>query len=206
MPHRSSQPKLGLVFLVHLAFVGTTSSFNAGIAPGSSRHTNRLILDRWDTRRTPTRIFLASPRSSGHDNDDVTANQPIVSFTNDQQVTAENFQSGFLVLLSVPLAWGTFEPAVRFVYEVAPQIPTVVFLVAYYAVAAMGLLTLLILERQRTHDDISALTGVDDETTTTTSQKFLWGGMELGTYLFVGNALQVLGLRTTPSDRAAFIL
>ena len=34
----------------------------------------------------------------------------------------------------------------------------------------------------------------------------LLGGLELGTYLFVGNALQVIGLRTVPSDRAAFLL
>mmetsp|Transcript_38384 Transcript_38384/g.92860 ORF Transcript_38384/g.92860 Transcript_38384/m.92860 type:complete len:305 (-) Transcript_38384:1796-2710(-) len=34
----------------------------------------------------------------------------------------------------------------------------------------------------------------------------LLGGFELGTYLFVGNALQVIGLRTVPSDRAAFLL
>jgi drug/metabolite transporter (DMT)-like permease len=32
------------------------------------------------------------------------------------------------------------------------------------------------------------------------------GGIELGTYLFIGNALQVFGLKTVPSDRAAFLL
>jgi drug/metabolite transporter (DMT)-like permease len=30
--------------------------------------------------------------------------------------------------------------------------------------------------------------------------------LELGSYLFVGNALQVIGLQTVPSDRAAFLL
>jgi drug/metabolite transporter (DMT)-like permease len=32
------------------------------------------------------------------------------------------------------------------------------------------------------------------------------GGMELGTYLFVGNLLQVVGLQSVNSDRAAFLL
>jgi len=32
------------------------------------------------------------------------------------------------------------------------------------------------------------------------------GGMELGTYLFIGNLLQVIGLKTVPADRAAFLV
>lgn len=34
----------------------------------------------------------------------------------------------------------------------------------------------------------------------------LLGGFELGTYLFIGNLLQVIGLKTVPSDRAALLL
>lgn len=121
----------------------------------------------------------------------------------------KNFQSGFLVLCSVPLAWGTFEPAVRYVYEVAPQIPTLVFSVAYYAVAAAGLLALIVYEKLNARNSVQETV---DKTTAgeippqTTTQSSLYGGIELGTYLFLGNAFQVFGLRTTPSDRAAFLL
>jgi len=37
-------------------------------------------------------------------------------------------------------------------------------------------------------------------------QTTMKGGLELGTYLFLGNGLQVWGLATIPSDRAAFLL
>lgn len=88
-------------------------------------------------------------------------------------------------------------PAVRYVYDVAPQIPTLLFSVAYYAVAVMGLFVVLMLEQnhrnnQHTLEDMMGSS--------------LRGGIELGTFLFLGNALQVFGLRTVPSDRAAFLL
>jgi hypothetical protein len=41
-----------------------------------------------------------------------------------------------------PTAWGTFEPAVRFVYQIQPNIPPFVFSFVYYVVAASALLFL----------------------------------------------------------------
>lgn len=78
----------------------------------------------------------------------------------------------------------------------APQIPTLVFSVAYYAIAVTGLAALLLYESISKGGNSDA-----DETQTS-----LRGGVELGTYLFLGNAFQVFGLRTVPSDRAAFLL
>jgi hypothetical protein len=51
-------------------------------------------------------------------------------------------RSGLLVLLTVPMAWGTFEPAVRYVYsvDVHPKIPAMVFSLSYYLVATIALL------------------------------------------------------------------
>ena len=85
--------------------------------------------------------------------------------------------------------------AVRYVYDVAPEIPTLVFSVAYYAIAASGLLAILVLQSLGKEND-----------TTEDTQTSLKGGVELGTYLFLGNAFQVFGLRTVQSDRAAFLL
>ena len=102
----------------------------------------------------------------------------------------------YFVITSVSHPSATTTPAVRYVYDVAPQIPTLVFSVAYYAIAAAGLGALLLYEnRTKKFED----SGLD-------TQSSLRGGMELGTYLFLGNAFQVFGLRTVPSDRAAFLL
>ena len=97
---------------------------------------------------------------------------------------------GLLVLLTVPFAWGTFEPAVRYVYAIDPPVPGFVFSLSYYLVAAVSLIFL------------SGCANLKDQSREWPIQ----GGVELGFYLFVGNALQVLGLKTVPSDRAAFIL
>lgn len=98
----------------------------------------------------------------------------------------EERRNGFLVLLTVPVAWGSFEPATRFVYATDPALPSLLFSAAYYIVAAVTLLSLALFR---------------------TSEKWpVHGGLELGLYLFVGNLLQVLGLKTVPSDRAAFLL
>ena len=107
-------------------------------------------------------------------------------------------QKGLLVLTTVPFAWGTFEPAVRYVYTMDPPVPGFVFSTCSYLVAAVTLL------------------GAAWFTTTMTNQperdqppQSSWpvlGGTELGLYLFLGNALQVLGLKTIGADRAAFLL
>ncbi len=51
---------------------------------------------------------------------------------------------GVLVLLTVPLAWGTYTPVVKYMYErTDPAVPGFVFSVGYYLVAAstLGLLS-----------------------------------------------------------------
>jgi len=131
-----------------------------------------------------------------------------------------------LVLTTVPLAWGTFEVAVRYVYALEElAVPTFLFNLSYYFVATAALVPAAILW-SRNGDDDSSSTSSDPigttplEATETTmpnetiknnmnNNKNNWpvvGGMELGTYLFVGNLLQVVGLQTVPADRAAFLL
>lgn len=128
-----------------------------------------------------------------------------------------------LVLLTVPVAWGTFEPAVRYVYEIQPDVPPFVFQFVYYLVAATSLCVLALSSPQTASKDdgpesetlklLTTNTTSEVEKTTKTKQLVsfrnslpIQGGLELGTYLFLGNGLQVVGLKTVPSDRAAFLL
>jgi drug/metabolite transporter (DMT)-like permease len=148
-----------------------------------------------------TRLWL-SPSSNDSIEDDV---------NNSQQQLSEKTK-GLLVLLTVPMAWGTFEPAIRLVYQYQ-DVPPLVFSLAYYLPAAtvLGLLSSAVSsnkndkniddesQQELTRDNTLKL---DDDDATLA----LRGGIELGTYLFVGNALQVIGLKTVASDRAAFLL
>ena len=121
--------------------------------------------------------------------------------------------SALLVLCTVPLAGGTFEPAVRLVYQLKdPAIPGFLFGLSYYLVATVALGIIDWLNGQSrgnftknggdyvNHLSDDSVMGSMTISTTTVA------GVELGTYLFVGNALQVLGLQTIASDRAAFLL
>jgi drug/metabolite transporter (DMT)-like permease len=152
-------------------------------------------------------------------------------------------QRGVLALLTVPAAWGTFEPAVRYVYaEADPPVPPFAFSLAYYAVAAATLGAFAALEGG-TAPPPSSSPGSAEETKRAAlgsgaaadpplaelpagprtppetaagggsgppesgaAAVATAGGIELGAYLFAGNALQLLGLRTVPAGRAAFLL
>lgn len=106
---------------------------------------------------------------------------------------------GLAVLLTVPLAWGTYVPVVRYLYEIQPAVPGFVFSACYYAVASLT--TLSIVATQETRNE------KEEASSETTSSSFpILGGMELGTYLFLGNCFQVIGLKTVPADRAGFLV
>lgn len=105
---------------------------------------------------------------------------------------------GILVLLTVPFAWGTYTPVVRYLYEIKPAVPGFVFSAAYYVVASVALNGILLFRN----------TEASAEASSSSSSEGLpiQGGAELGTYLFLGNALQIIGLKTVPSDRAGFLV
>lgn len=136
-----------------------------------------------------------------------------------EDISKEDRNRGILVLLTVPLAWGTFEPVVRYVYAIEPPIPGLVFSPCYYFVAASAL-SLLSWATSSSSDetDINAKGSQDEYTELSETEKSvtekipagnnlpILGGMELGFYLFLGNSLQVLGLKTLNSDRVAFLI
>ncbi|KAG7351516.1 EamA-like transporter family protein [Nitzschia inconspicua] len=145
-------------------------------------------------------------------------NNKINNNNNNNENNNDDNKSALAVLMTVPIAWGTFEPAVRSVYQYQPNIPPFLFSFAYYLVATTALNGILSLwtssvvddpnpNRNRKNDTFenNNNSGDKDEQQRSTDVA-VQGGIELGTYLFVGNALQVIGLKTVPSDKAAFLL
>lgn len=107
---------------------------------------------------------------------------------------------GTVVLLTVPLSWGTYVPVVRYLYAIQPPVPGFVFSACYYALAAITTTSLALWQSNRkgSNDNV-------DETNAKSSFP-IRGGVELGSYLFIANCLQVIGLRTVESDRAGFLV
>ena len=125
---------------------------------------------------------------------------------------------GILVLLTVPLCWGTYGPTVRYLYELQPPVPGFVFSASYYTLAAFTMLILSSFQQQPNNPSSVEQQPLSDETTHLINNKDdsdeiklsnsfpIMGGLELGMYLFVANCLQVVGLQTVPSDRAGFLV
>lgn len=107
---------------------------------------------------------------------------------------------GLLSLLTVPIIWGTYVPTVRFMYEVDPPVPGLVFSASYLSVAALASLVAIVIEARRSESGARTNFGSDGLTTAAKA------GLELGLYTFLANTLQVVGLETVPSDRAGFLI
>ena len=121
---------------------------------------------------------------------------------------------GILVLLTVPLSWGTFAPCVRYIYALDPPVPGFVFSAGYYGVAATALIALnMIMGKKMKKEDQQLGEMLESSSSMEIAKEGEKGfpvsaiaGLELGGYLFLGNALQVVGLQTVPADRAAFLV
>lgn len=164
---------------------------------------------------------------------DTTTTDVDIDTTNLQTTTTKHDRTiGILILLTVPVAWGTYAPVVKYMYNnMEPSMPGFIFSAGYYIVAALTLGVLSSLSAD--DDDRDSIVDVDDiggrvdttnvEEETDDQLDFLAkndvsteindnddiistitarGGLELGSYLFIGNGLQVVGLQTVPADRA----
>jgi drug/metabolite transporter (DMT)-like permease len=112
--------------------------------------------------------------------------------------------AGILVLLTVPLSWGTYGPVVRYMYAIQPPVPGFVFSACYYSLAAVTTVAIASFMRMNAKQNDQSSRGVQDPEEAAGFP--LIGGIELGSYLFIANCLQVLGLRTVESDRAGFLV
>ena len=111
---------------------------------------------------------------------------------------------GLLVLCSVPLVWGTYVPIVRLLYEIDPPIPGFLFSAFYFFISAVTTVVLanVLEERNKQQQEESF---VVENASNQTKAEFL-AVLELGSWLFMGNTLQLLGLKTVSSDRAGFLV
>lgn len=98
---------------------------------------------------------------------------------------------GLAALLTVPVVWGTYVPLVRLLYSIDPPIPGFVFSVAYFSLASVTTLGLLFSSNDTEENSLDFP---------------IAGGLELGSYLFLGNCLQVVGLETVSADKAGFLV
>jgi drug/metabolite transporter (DMT)-like permease len=122
-----------------------------------------------------------------------------------------------LVLLTVPISWGTYTPVVKYMYDkITPAMPGFVFSTGYYIVAGVTLRTILLvvgllssnnsnklLNNNNNNYSIEQKIGGNNNDDLMITQR---GGFELGCYLFIGNGLQVIGLQSIPADRASFLV
>lgn len=118
-----------------------------------------------------------------------------------RRFSASDKLAGILVLLTVPIAWGTYTPVVKYLYAIKPAVPGFVFSACYYALAAVTMSTLSVIKSNHDEESPSAA-----ETPKKTTKLPIRGGLELGSYLFIANCLQVIGLQTVQSDRAGFLV
>ncbi len=192
---------------------------------------------------SPSRLSLSSTAIDGKNIIDGDENYDTIAPTrnsanetnNDVEQRREKTQKqqlgAILILLTVPAAWGTYAPAVKYIYDVAPDgtqpsMPGLVFSAGYYCVAALTLGILSFWKDQQTEDDdvmedgsqrtrtvqevrveekemkVGNRVGKVQQQRQSKDEVSSRGGWELGSYLFIGNALQVAGLQTVPADRA----
>lgn len=111
---------------------------------------------------------------------------------------------GLLVLCSVPLVWGTYVPIVRLLYEIDPPIPGFLFSAFYFFISAVTTVGLAQVLEDRNNSSQQASVMVDPANDQTKIE--FAAGLELGSWLFMGNTLQLLGLKTVSSDRAGFLV
>ena len=103
-----------------------------------------------------------------------------------------------LLLFTVPLAWGSYEPAVRYVYALDPPVPALLFSFGYFLIASLALLVW----------SGANTSGLPKNSPVAVSppQWPIRQGMELGIYLFAGNMMQLVALQTISADRSALLL
>jgi hypothetical protein len=96
-----------------------------------------------------------------------------------------------LLLFTVPVVWGTYTCAVKFLYQSAAQPPpTVLFNFFSYLVALTTLLSIQCV--QRVFSSPSNVNSINTDATTKQERVNTWfAGAELGFYLFLGSNLQV---------------
>ena len=127
---------------------------------------------------------------------------------------------GLAVLGLVPVAWGTYGPAIKTLYALDSPPPELLFAVLNYVISAAALTVVSSILSQSpspqnagTSDTIQPVDGPQAASAPDgfasvlgLSPPVALAGIELAAYLFVGTTLGLFGLQRTTSGRAAFIV
>jgi len=128
-----------------------------------------------------------------------------------------------LVVLSlVPLAWGTYGPAIKSLYSLEAPPPELLFNWMNYVVSAATLVVVSLVRAQleapsnpsaslagdssSSASASGASDGADGSDVSDSPRSAMLAGAELGGYLFLGSTMQIFGLRYTSAGRAAFLV
>ena len=128
-----------------------------------------------------------------------------------------------LVVLSlVPLAWGTYGPAIKSLYSLEAPPPELLFNWMNYVVSAATLVVVSLVRAQveapsnpsaslagdssSSEGASGASGGADGSDVSDSPRSAMLAGAELGGYLFLGSTMQIFGLRYTSAGRAAFLV
>lgn len=115
---------------------------------------------------------------------------------------------GKLLLMSVPLLWGSFGPAVRFLYSVEHTPRPALFNAERLSLSAIVYAIVLLYQlRMEKEEDVSIEADKAGKVGENATPSWLWlvGGIELGSYVFLANVAQVIGLQSVGAGRAAFL-
>ena len=107
-------------------------------------------------------------------------------------------------LIAVPLAWGSYGPAVKLAYAL-PHVPPAPVLQALFQSVSFGGLLLAGVLKNGARDGADADDGTEDEGVSF-DMTTVRAGAELGLWLFLGQALQLQGLQRTDAAVAGFLV
>lgn len=114
-----------------------------------------------------------------------------------------------LVLMLVPVAWGTYGPSVKELYALDAPPPELLFSVLSYVVSVCSLVAVSAIRAASRKEDLpERVPGAGDSTqdAVPAGRGAALAGLELGGYLFVGSTIQIFGMQCTTAGRAAFIV
>ena len=197
----------------HKMIARSISSNNKAKCPSSARQYKKGSFTNLRMKNLNDNLDSVLAESSINTTD-ATSESTIIAHENSNSdtysISVADYTLGTIILLTVPCAWGTFAPVVRFVYELEIPFPGFLFSAGYYTIASLTLNLILFAQHfltlQKDDDTVDGISSTSSKTLSPWEHMPINGGFELGGYLFIGNCLQVVGLETVSADRAAFLV
>jgi drug/metabolite transporter (DMT)-like permease len=108
--------------------------------------------------------------------------------------------SGIAILATVSFLWGTFAPAIRYLYQQDTSLSPAYLTGVRGTVSASALLLAGLLTRKQSDQQ------KDSSSSSSTNTGLLLAGLELGVWNFLGTSCQATGLELTTATKAGFLI